>query len=188
MVGFASLWLPILLSAVLVFLFSSIVHMVLRIHRNDFAALPGEANVLSALRGQNIPPGDYVFPYCSSPSAMKSPEMQQKLQQGPVGFATIMPSGAMGMGSSLVQWFVYTLVIGVLVAYVTSRTEPAGAAYASVFRVAGTVAFIAYAGAVPVTSIWGKRKWSTTWKHVFDGLLYSLLVGGAFAGFWPKAM
>ena len=50
MVPLTSLWLPILLSAVVVFAASSIIHMVLPYHRNDFKKLPDEEGFLAALR------------------------------------------------------------------------------------------------------------------------------------------
>jgi hypothetical protein len=185
MVSIVSLWLPILLTAVIVFLISAVLHMVLRYHWGDFKEIPGESTVLQTIRTANVPPGDYAFPRPKDPKEMKTPEFQERYRQGPVGFLTVVPSGGTAMGKSLVQWFLYTLVVGVFVAYVTGRTVPPGAEYMSVFRVAGTVAFIAFAGSQPMISIWEKRSWSTTWKHVFDGFVYGLLTAGAFAGFWP---
>jgi hypothetical protein len=137
------------------------------------------------MRKEGVRPGDYFFPRPENPKEMNSPEMLKKYEQGPVGFLTVMPSRAPAMGASLVQWFIYSVVIGILVAYVTGRSLGTDVEYAQVYRVAGTVAFIGYAGAVPVNSIWGKRKWSTTIKHIFDALIYSLLTGSVFAGFWP---
>jgi hypothetical protein len=102
-----------------------------------------------------------------------------------VGFLTVVPSGRPALGKSLLQWFAYTLMVGVFVAYLTGRTVAPASEYFTVFRVAGTSAFLAYAGALPDTSIWGKRRWSTTLKHMFDALIYALLTAGAFAGFWP---
>jgi len=46
MVSIVSLWLPILLSAAAVFILSSIIHMVLKYHNNDFKALPSEEPVM----------------------------------------------------------------------------------------------------------------------------------------------
>ena len=62
MVELASLWLPILLSAVFVFIASSILHMVIQMHNKDYSVLPGEEAVRDALRAQNISPGMYTFP------------------------------------------------------------------------------------------------------------------------------
>jgi hypothetical protein len=117
---------------------------------------------------------------------MRSPEMMKKYAQGPVGFLTVAPSGPPAMGVPLVQWFVYSLVLGVFVAYVAGRTVDPGAEYLQVFRVSGAVAFIGHAGGHPVASIWGKRRWSTTGRHIVDSLLYALLTAGAFGGFWPE--
>jgi hypothetical protein len=186
MVGIFSLWLPIVLSAVLVFLVSSVVHMVLRYHRNDYSQASGEANLLEAMRKEGIAPGNYYFPHCASMKEMGSPEMKKKFEQGPVGFLTVLPSGPLKMGKQLTLWFVFSVLVSVVVAYLTGRTVAADAAYLQVFRVAGTVAFVAYAGAEPAMSIWKGQKWSTTAKTMFDGLLYSLVTAGAFAGFWPN--
>ena len=186
MVSLAALWLSILLSAVLVFVMSSIIHMALRFHNKDFSRVPGEAEVGEAMRKAGVAPGDYVFPFAASMKELGSPEMKKKYEQGPVGFLTVAPSGPPAMGRPLVQWFVYSLALGFLVAYVTSRTVSPGAEYLQVFRVSGAVAFIGYAGAHAQASIWGKRRWSTTVRHIVDSLLYALLTAGAFAGFWPE--
>ena len=42
MVSLTALWLPILASAVLVFVMSSIVHMALGYHKTDYKSLPDE--------------------------------------------------------------------------------------------------------------------------------------------------
>ena len=62
-----SRWLPVLLSALFVFVASSIVHKVLPFHRNDYKTLPDEDGVMDALRKFDISPGDYVFPCVRSP-------------------------------------------------------------------------------------------------------------------------
>jgi hypothetical protein len=184
-VSLTALWFPVLLAAILIFVVSSIIHMLLNYHRADHAALPDESKVLSAMRDAGVGPGDYFFPHGCDRKEMTSPEMIKKFEQGPVGFLTVAKSGPRAMGAALAQWFVYTVVIGFFVAYVVSRTVPAGAEYLQIFRVAGAVAFLAYAGAVPVASIWGKRNWGTTVRHTIDAFLYALATAGSFAGFWP---
>ncbi len=106
MVSIMSLWLPILLSAVIVFVVSSIIHMLLPYHRSDFKKVPSEDEVMDALRKFNIPPGDYVIPRAGSPKEMGTPEFTEKTTKGPVAFMTVMPSGPPSMGGSLVQWFI----------------------------------------------------------------------------------
>ena len=84
---------------------------------------------------------------------------------------------------ALVQGVGYA--VGIVVAYLAGRTLAAGAEYLAVFRVAGTVSFVAYAGALFPASIWFGTPWSQTWKSVGDALVYALLTGGAFGAFWP---
>ena len=187
MVSLAALWLPILLSAVFIFVASSIIHMAMPYHRSDFSKLPGEEDVMEGLRAAKIPPGDYVMPQASGNKEMNSPEYKEKLEQGPIAFMTVLPNGQLGMGASLVQWFVYCIVVGACAAYVAGRALGPGSDYLEVFRFAGCAAFLSYTMALWQMSIWYKRKWSTTIKFVFDGLIYSLITAGTFGWLWPAA-
>jgi hypothetical protein len=180
------LWLPILLSAVFVFLVSSAVHMFLPDHRSDFQKLPNEERMLGALRSKNIPPGDYLFPRPASHKEMGSPEMSEKFKKGPVGVMTVLPSGPPTMGKQLGQWFAFCLVVGIATAYLAGRALGPGATYLAVFRFAGTGAFYAHAFGRVIESIWMRRAWSTTLKNVFDGLLYALVTAGTFGWLWPR--
>ena len=53
------LWLPILLSSVIVFIVSSIIHMLSPWHKNDYPKLSNEEKILDALRPLDIPQGEY---------------------------------------------------------------------------------------------------------------------------------
>jgi hypothetical protein len=186
MVSITALWLPILLSAVIVFIASSILHMVLPIHKSDYRKLPDEEKVMDALRSAGVTPGRaYVFPFCTHKD-MRSPEMVEKFKRGPIGILTPRPNGAPAMGKFLGQWFVYCIVVGIFVAYLTGRTRPAGTSYLEVFRVAGASAFLAYSVALIQDAIWKGEDWGVTLKHVLDGLIYALLTAGTFGWLWPK--
>lgn len=185
MVSVLSLWLPILLSAVIVFLVSSLIHMVLGYHRTDFRKVPSEDQVMDALREFGIPPGDYVIPHAGSSKEMGSPEFIEKATKGPVAFMTVYPSGPPAMGKNLVQWFVYCVVVGIFAAYIGGRAVGPGADYLEVFRFTGCTAFVGYALALWQNSIWYRRAWSTTLKSTFDGLIYGLLTAGTFGWLWP---
>lgn len=186
MVGLTALWLPILLSAVIVFIASSIIHMALQIHRSDWGQLPHEAELLEALREAGVSRGQYVFPHAPSAKEMGSPEMKAKYEKGPMGFMIVMPPGMPAMGKNLALWFVYCIVIGIFVAYLTGRTLGPGTDYLEVFRVAGTAAILGYAGAEPIRSIWFAHTWSSTLKSVLDGAIYGLLTAGTFGWLWPS--
>jgi|SRR5579859_4595808 len=186
MVPITTLWLPILLSAVIVFVASSIIHMVLPFHKNDYRKLPEEDKLLEAMRTAGVTPGPtYHFPHTTH-QEMKSPKAVERFKRGPVGLLNVIPSGPPSMGKFLGQWFVYCLVIGVFVAYLTGGTRGPGTQYLEVFRVAGTTAFLGYAGALIQDSIWRGQTWSVTFKHSFDGLIYGLLTAGTFGWLWPR--
>jgi hypothetical protein len=187
MVSVISLWLPILLSAVIVFVASSIMHMVLKYHAGDMRKFPKEDEVAAALRPLNIPPGDYVLPWAGSMAAHKSPEFQEKMAKGPVMIATVIPNGPMGMGTSLFLWFLYGVLISVFAAYIAGRALQPGAHYLAVFRFAGCSAFMGYSLGLLQNSIWYKKNWGTTLKSMFDGLVYALLTAGTFGWLWPAA-
>jgi hypothetical protein len=180
-----ALWLPILLSAVIVFIASSIMHTVLPYHRSDYNQLPDEDKLLAGLRSANLKRGMYVFPYCL-PKNMKTPAAQEKYNQGPVGFMTVFNNGVPSMPKFLIQWFIYCLIISFMTAYLTFHTVAHGAHYLAVFRVAGTAAFMAYGAGQMSGVIWKGQTWSYTIKEVIDGLIYGLLTAGAFGWLWPR--
>jgi hypothetical protein len=186
MVAITSLWLPILVAAVAVFVVSSIVHMVLPYHRTDYGTVPAEDQVMAALRGFNIPPGDYLMPCPRSRQQMRSPEYINKRKQGPIAIMTVMNGGETSMGRNLAAWFVYLLAVGIFVSYVASLVLPAGISFATVFRLTGSVAFACYAIALWQHSIWYARAWTTTLKSTVDGLLYGVITGGIFGWLWPQ--
>jgi hypothetical protein len=185
MVPLTALWLPILLAAVIIFVASSIMHMLLKYHQSDYSQLPDEDKILAALRPANLKRGLYVFPFCTHKD-MKSPALIEKYKQGPVGFLTIVPNGPPALPKFLIQWFVYCLVIGFFVAYLTGRTLPRGTDYLAVFRVAGTAAFLAYGLGQLSNGIWKGQTWSATIKEITDGLIYGLLTAGTFGWLWPR--
>jgi len=185
MVPIMSLWLPILISAVAVFIISSIIHMVLGYHANDFKGLPMEKQLMEDLGKHNLQPGNYHFPYASSMKEMNSPELKEKYKKGPVGILTVMQSGTPSMTTELILWFIYSIVVGIFAAYVAGRALQPGVNYLSVFRFAGVTAFVGYSLALLQGAIWYKRSWSATFKSVFDGLIYALVTAGIFGWLWP---
>lgn len=181
-----TLWLPILLSSVIVFVVSSVIHMALPWHKSDYPKVPSEDQLRDAVRPLAIPPGDYMVPRPTSTAEMRSPEFAEKIQKGPNMILTVLPNGPWSMKRNLVLWFLYLVAVGVFVAYVAGRALPVGADYPSVFRFAGVTAFLAYAAALWQMSIWYRRAWSTTIKATVDGLIYGLLTAGTFGWLWPQ--
>jgi len=186
MTSLAALWLPILLSAVAVFIASSVIHMALAWHKDDYAPVAQEDKVMDALRPFAIAPGDYMVPRCSDMAQMRSPEFKARMEKGPVLVMTVFPNGMFSMNRSLVQWFVYCLVVGLFAGYVACSTLPVATPYLKVFQVVGTVAYTSYALALWQISIWYRRSWGTTLRTTIDGLIYAALTAGVFGWLWPK--
>jgi hypothetical protein len=178
-----TLWLPILLSAVFVFIVSSVIHMVLGYHASDYKKLPAEERALDAIRELNIPPGHYMAPKADSMKHFNTPEYKARMEKGPNIMLTVRRPGV-GMGQSLFRWFLFLVLVNVFVAYVVSHTVSPEAAYLTVHRVAGCTAFMGYGLALFQDAIWDGKSWSATWKLLFDALVYGFVTGGTFGWLW----
>src|SRR5438552_15453982 len=153
MIPLTALWLPILLSTVIVFFASFIMHMVLAYHKSDYRKLPDEDHVTDALRSAGVTPGPaYFFPYCSF-KEMKSPPVIEKFKRGPVGLLTMLPSGPPAMGKNMVEWFLYCVVISIFAAYLSGNSLTSETFFLHVFRLGGTVASLRYGAAHAQESI-----------------------------------
>jgi hypothetical protein len=184
MISLSALWLPVVVAAVIVFIASSIIHMLPLWHRGDYQGLAHEAQVAGALRPLALPPGDYFLPWAEQ-KQMKAPEFQEKLRTGPVALLTILPNGPVVMVRPLALWFVYLLVVCTFCALLAAHVLPAGTPYPQVFRVVLIAAFMGYSLALIQNSIWLRRSWGVTLKNCFDGLIYAGLTAGTFGWLWP---
>jgi hypothetical protein len=185
MVGLSALWMPILVSAVFVFITLAIIHMIPGWHQGDMTAVPGEDRVMEALRALNVQPGEYRFPFGNTTKEMETPAFVEKMKAGPVGTMTIRASGELPFGKMMGQWFVYSLIVGVLAAYITGRTRGLGAPFLEVFRVSGAVTFCCYAVAHWQNWIWWGKSTRFTLTYSVDGLVYALVTGATFGWLWP---
>jgi hypothetical protein len=184
---FGSLWLPVLVSTVVVFVASSILHMVLKYHKADYKGLPDEESARAALGKTDPAPGIYLIPYCPDMKQMKEPAMREKFEKGPVAFLTIRAKGFPGMGQYLGLWFVFCGLVSFAAASVARHTLHPGDDGMLVLRVAATVAFAAY-GLAPISnSIWKGEPWSNTARAILDGAIYAVLTGLTFRLLWPAA-
>jgi len=179
----STLWLPILLSAVFVFIVSSVIHMFLGYHASDFQQVPNEDSAMDTLRQMNIPPGFYALPKASGMKEFRTEEFQAKMKKGPVMFIAARTAGG-GMGKSLAQWFIYSIVIGIFSAYLGVHAVGPDAHYLDVFRFVGCAAFMGYGFALFQDAIWMSRGWRATWLGVFDALVYALVTAGTFGWLW----
>ena len=184
MTQIAELWIPIVLSAVLVFVASSIIHMLLKWHNSEYRRVPNEDAVRDAIRAGSAAPGQYAIPYCQDMKQMQSPEMLRKFTEGPVAFLVLRTPGPPKMGGFLVKWFVYGVVVAAIVACLAGGVLPAGAGRQAGI-LTGAMAFLAYAGGSVPNAIWMGKPWSSALKELLDALIYGLVTGATFAWLWP---
>jgi hypothetical protein len=185
MTALHALWLPLLLSSVIVFIASSIIHMLSPWHKSDYPMLPNQDAIMDALRPLGIPLGDYMIPRPKDRAEMQTPEFKEKLKKGPFLVMTVMDSNV-NMGQRMGSWFVYIVVVGIFGGYVAARALPPTANYLQVFRFVGATAFVGYSLGLWQMSIWYSRSWSTTIKSTVDGLIYACLTAGTFGWLWPR--
>jgi hypothetical protein len=186
MVGWIELLLPAALSAVLVFIASSLIHIVFKLHDIDYHKLSNEDEVRAAINRGSPAPAQYVIPHCKDSKQAQSPEMVAKFEEGPVAVLFVRPRGGMKIGPFLGAWFVYTLVVSLLAGYVAHAALGPGAPYLSVFQLVGASAWLAHSWATPTESIWMGKPWGVTIRHMLDGLVYAALTAGTYAWLWPE--
>jgi hypothetical protein len=184
MVSLTALWLAVLVSAIAVFVASSVIHMVLPYHRGDYKQIPDEDKILTSLRAAGLQRGVYSFPFCTHRD-MKSEAILAKQKQGPIGMLTVFPTGPVNMPKYLATWFVFCVIVSFFAAYLAGHTIMPGVHHRAVLGVTGIAAFLAYGVGQLTNGIWAGQPWGITLKNVFDGLVYSVLTAGVFVWLWP---
>jgi FtsH-binding integral membrane protein len=180
------LWLPILVSAVAVFVLSSVIHMFSPWHKGDYRKVPNEDALRSAVGPLAIPPGDYMVPRPASSGDMRSEEFKDKVRAGPNLVMTVLPNGQFSMTRNLVLWFLYLVVVGIFAAWVSRTAMDANAPQRGIFHYAVVTAFSGYVLALWQMTIWYRRSLSTTIKATVDGLIYALVTAAIFVWLWPR--
>lgn len=179
------LWLPILAAAVLVYIASSLIHMVFKWHNSDYKQLANEEEVQAVLRKGAPTPGQYGIPRCTDMKAMRDEAMVKKYVDGPVGLLTVVNSGPPRMGGMLIRWFLYNLAIALIAAAIALQVYGVpGNAHAAAHLV-GLVTFLTYAGGSVQQGIWMGKPWASVFKDLLDALIYGVVSALAFWWLWP---
>jgi hypothetical protein len=186
MTALSALWLPILVSAVFVFIASSIVHMAMPWHKKDYGGVPNEREVSDALRPFAIPPGDYMLPKPAKFDDMKTPEFAERMLQGPNIMMTVLPNGPWSMGRNLSLWFLYCVAASAAAGLIAGGALPANAESKTIWHFAALTSLFSYVFALWQMSIWYRRSWATTIKSTFDGLIYAVVTAFTFVWLWPR--
>jgi hypothetical protein len=186
MVPITSLVLPVVLSAVAVFLVSSVLHMALPWHHKDWKRVPDEADLQEALRKSGMPPGDYMIPYPPAGGSMRDPTFKERLKAGPIATLTLRAGGMPNMGAYLGKWFLHLLVVSALCAFNAIHAVGPGGETHRVFHFIALPAFLAYSIALWQDQIWYGKSTGTVVRNTLDGLIYALVTAGVFVCLWPK--
>ncbi|MFC2137868.1 hypothetical protein ACFLTE_06810 [Bacteroidota bacterium] len=184
MITIQSLWLAILLSAVLVWIANALVWMLLPYHKTDYKGLPDEEGARNALNTKELAPGQYDIPHIPSRKDLKNPDVIKKFTDGPVGYFTVLKKGVPTMGKNMILSFIYYGIVGFIIAYLASRILDPSVEYLTVFRFTGTIAWLAYGWGVIPDAIWFGKPWSSIIKNLVDSLIYALLTAGVFSWQW----
>jgi hypothetical protein len=178
------LWLPILLSAVAVFIASALAWMVLPHHKKDIQFAPDEGPLLEGIARAKLKAGQYMFPTCTSAKDLKDPQVKARWDAGPWGMILLRGTKP-NLARNLVSAFIFYLVVGVFVGYLSALALDSGAPFRSAFRVAGTAAVIAYClGGIPNAIFFGRSARAVVMDTI-DGIVYGLITGAIFGWLWP---
>lgn len=182
------LWLPILLSAGVIWVMSIIFGMALPHHKQDWIGLGDEDGFMEDLRRRGIKPGNYLFPDFRSSEQLRSEKVERALKEGPVGHLSVWKT-PVTMGDKMVGTLVVHLVVCILIAYLTRIALPAASPpppFAKVFQIAGTAGVLAYSFSFIPNALWFGAYKRTIVASIFDGVLYGVVIGAIFAWRWPQ--
>jgi hypothetical protein len=179
------IWLPILLTAVFIFIASSLIHMAFKWHNSDYKKLPNEDEVRAAIRAGNPDPGMYVFPHCMDMKEMQGEAMKKKYNEGPIGFLTLRKNGVHSMGPMLLQWFLFTLLVAAVAGLLVLQCVGLHAHTHVAGHLVGMVTFLTYAGGSVSNGIWMGKSWGSVAKDVLDALIYATISAFTSIYFWP---
>ncbi len=185
-VSLSELWLVILLAGFLCWLASALVHMVIKYHNADYKPLSNEAEVSAALGANSPEPALYTMPYCVDMKEMGEESMQRKFDAGPVAMISVMPNGMPPMGKLLSQQILFFVFGALLIGYLASISNVAGAEFMAVFRQVFIASFLTYGWAQIPQSIWMGQPWPNCIRYLIDALIYAVVTALVFASFWPS--
>lgn len=185
------LWLPILVSAVAVWVAGAVIWMALPHHKKDMAELPNPKEVIEQIRAMGLPPGNYAFPGggCGK-EAMKDPEVQRCWKEGPLGILSLWKTPPK-MGPSMIGTFCVNLAVSITIGYLAwvalgSAVVEGGPrlTFLSVFQVTGTAGILAYGFSHIPSALWFGASKRAIAMNIIDGVVYGLITGAIFAWLW----
>ena len=179
------LWLPILATAILIFVASHLIHIVFKWHNSDYKKFANEDAVRDAIRAGSPLPGQYVLPHCLDMKEMQGEAMMKKYVDGPIAFVTVRKSGPPTMSAALTFWFLFSLVIAAIAACLALSAYGLKGDAHDAGHLVGMISLLAYGGGSVLQGIWMGKPWASVAKEVFDGVIYATISALSFMWLWP---
>jgi mannitol-specific phosphotransferase system IIBC component len=180
MTFFFALWLPILVSAVVLFIASSIAWTVLTHHFHDHNKLPNEEEFMAQVRSMELPNATYIFPLYLSHKDAQNPDNVKRYNDGPRG--VIMLWDVPNIGRNLGLTFLYFFIIATVTAYIGWASMGPGVGFLKAFQVIGAIGVLVFASSGQLNAIWFPRR---TLNDFLDGVVFGVLMGLVFGLLWP---
>ncbi len=185
-VSLVDLWLPIVLSAVAVWIAAALSWMVMPHHKGDYKKLENEDGVMAAMKQLKIPPGVYFFPHMAGCTKEMDEAGKAKFKEGPHGLLQIWPPDMFGkMGRSMVLSFVFYVIVGVLISLQAVATLHRGEDWHQVFHMTALAGIMSYCLASIPHAIWFGTPLRTVFACLVDGIVFGLITAGIFVWLWP---
>ena len=176
-----SLFFPVLLTTVALFISGFLCWAILPNHKPDWQKLPNEDEFLDAIAELNLPRGNFAYPHAMDQQSMESDTYKRAVERGTFGTVQVWGE-APKMGTNLIRQVVYLLVTNSCLAYLSTLALPAGADFMQVFRFVATAALLTFTVAVVPGTIWFKNRLT---GYLIDGVIQAVIVGAIFGSMWP---
>lgn len=176
-----ALWLPILLTGIVLFFASFVAWTVSTHHEPDFKKASNEEKLMTSVRELNLPPGSYMFPHMTHKEA-RDPAAIERYNQGPRGKLVVWD--VPNMGRNLGLTFAYFLAVAFVTAYIAWEALGPAAGFLKAFQITGAIGVLVFASSGQLNAIWFPRR---TLMDFLDGIVFGILMGLIFALLWPTA-
>ncbi len=179
------LWLPILVSGVVVWIASFVFWMAIGHHNKDVQAIPGEKEFKETINRLNIQPGNYGFPDFHSCKGMSKEEKMKLYDSRPMGLLRVW--APVNMGVNMLLTFLFYLITSTVIGYLGWAALPhTHDAFGHVMQVLGTAGILAYCFASFPNDLWFQKSKRSMLMNLIDGVVFGLITGAIFAWLWPK--
>jgi Flp pilus assembly protein TadB len=183
------LWLPIVASAVAVFVGSALGWMLVGHHKGDMNKLTEEQDrkLIEALKTLNLAPGVYGYPDMHKKMTREEQKKcYETMFQNPVGMLRVWKHPHMGV--NMFKTFLVNVVVSVFIAYIGwTAFGAAPKSFMQHWQLLGTCGVLAYSFSFIPCEIWYQQTRRALTTMFIDGVVLGLLCGAVMSWLWPVA-